>query len=335
MTVVLEQLRATSDRIPLALGLAEALERGREQLTGLSGHEPAGRRDRALTLRRIYELHTAPLAEVGDRVRWQHHPVVAELKQRLEASWIAELDAVPAGSIRPEDAPTEMRALAARDRSPAIYRWVADEAPWDPAMQFLALEGGPDDVFDDLVALCQVGLPLGSAKMELAGNYWDELGNGEFDKVHNVLYQRFVDAVGLPTIADTQQPTEALERSALLGLVATNRALQPEMVGALGLIELEAGPHCRYVDRGLDRLGASDEAREFYQMHAVVDPVHGHGWLENAVGPLVTERPDWGPRILRGARWKSLVNNRFFDWAQRTLATGATGASPSTVRERT
>jgi len=327
MTVALEQPRTISDRTPLARDLAEALAHGPAELTDLSGREPSGRRDRALTLRRIHELHTAPLAQVGDRVRWQHHPVVAELKQRLEASWIAELDALAVASVPPEDAAAEMRALAARDRSPAIYRWVADEAPWDAAMRFLALEGGPDDLFDDLVALCQVGLPLGSAKMELAGNYWDELGNGEYAKVHNVLYRRFVEAVDLPTIVDIDQPTEALERAALLGLVATNRALQPEMVGALGLIELEAGPHCRYVDRGLGRLGASDEAREFYQMHAVVDPVHGQGWLENAVGPLVADRPDWGPRILRGARWKSLVNNRFFEWAQRTLATAASGAS--------
>jgi hypothetical protein len=339
MTDVLEKLRTTSDRTPdrtpLAARLAEALDRGPDQLSDLSGREPAGRRDRALTLRRIHELHTAPLAQVGDRARWQHHPVVAELKQRLEAAWSAELDAAAGPLCDHQDASAEMRALAARDRSPAIYRWIANEAPWDAAMHFLALEGGPDDVFDDLVALCQVGLPIGSAKMELAGNYWDELGNGEFAKVHNVLYRGFVEAVDLPTIVDNEQPTEALERSALLGLVATNRALQPEMVGALGLIELEAGPHCRYVDRGLERLGASDEAREFYQMHAVVDPVHGHGWLENAVGPLVAERPDWGPRILRGARWKSLVNNRFFDWAERTLATDATGGSPSRFEERT
>lgn len=319
MTDVMEGQPATFEQTPLANDLADALDRGSEDLTRLARREPVGQRDRALTLCRIYELHTAPLHQVGERIRWQHHPSVADLKQRLEASWVAELDAEVAGSDRPEDTATEMRTLAARDRPPAIYRWVADEAPRDAAMHFLALEGGPDDVFDDLVALCQVGLPMGSAKMELAGNYWDELGNGQFEKVHNVLYKRFVDAVDLPTIEAADRPTEALDRSALLGLVASNRALQPEMLGVLGLIELEAGPHSRYVDQGLERLGASDEAREFYQMHAVVDPVHGQGWLDNAVEPLVSERPSWGPRVLRGARWKSLVNSRFFGWAQRVL----------------
>jgi hypothetical protein len=307
------------DPTPLADRLDLALDHGTDELDRLPQLEPAGPRDRFLALHRIYQLHSAPLAEVGDRVRWQHHPAVADLKNRLEASWIAELDRGTRPLVEPERTVEQMRKLAARDRSPGIYRWIAAEAPWPAVRRFLALEGGPDDLFDDLVARCQVGLPLGAAKMELASNYWDEMGNGDYDKVHNVLYRRFVEAVDLPAIPLEQQPIAALERAAVLGLVGTNRYLQPEMVGALGLIELEAGPHCRYVDRGLERLGASDEAREFYRMHAVVDPVHGQGWLDNGVGPLVEQAPSWGPRILRGARWKSQVNKRFFDWAEQSL----------------
>lgn len=304
---------------PLADRFAAALEGGEEPLHRFTWAEPVGYRDRFLTLNRIYELFTSPLTQVGDRVRWQHHPTVTALKSRLEAVWIAELDRGTRPLTEPERTVEEVRKLAARDRSPAIYRWIATEAPWTETMRFLALEGGPDDVFDDLVALCQVGLPLGSAKMELASNYWDEMGKGDFHNVHNVLYTRFVDEVGLPTVPHHERPVEALERSAVLGLVATNRYLQPEMIGALGLIELEAGPHCRYVDRGLARLGASDDARAFYRMHAVTDPVHGQGWLDNGVAPLVEQMPAWGPRILRGARWKSQVNNQFFDWAEQAL----------------
>lgn len=233
----------------LADRLSEALAVGDPALRELAGAEPADRRDRALTLRQIHDLHRGPVHELGERVRWQHHPAVADLKQRLEAEWVAELDAEPS-PYAGGDTAAAMRALAAHDRAPAIYQWIAEEATWEPALRFLSLEGGPDDLFDDLVATCQVGLPLGPAKLELAHNYWDELGNGDFDDVHNVLYRRFVEAVDLPRIPSEEQPTEALERAALLGLVATNRTLQPEMLGALGLIELEAGPHCRYVDQG-------------------------------------------------------------------------------------
>jgi hypothetical protein len=310
----------------LAGRLAVALDAETDQPLGrLQGARPASRRDRALTLRQIHDLHRAPLEDIGARVRWQHHPAVADLKVRLEAAWIDELDALlrhrPSHADQDGDVVAALRALAAHDRAPAIYRWVADTGEWKRVLDFLALEGGPDDIFDDLVATCQVGLPLGPAKMELAGNYWDEMGNGSYQDVHNVLYRRFAEAVALPAIPRGQQPTEALERDALVGVVATNRALQPEMLGVLGLIELEAGPHCRYVDRGLERLGAGDEARAFYQMHAVVDPRHGQAWLDNAVAPLVDRQPAWGPRILRGARWKSTVNAAFFTWAHASFVT--------------
>ena len=48
------------------------------------------------------------------------------------------------------------------------------------AVQPLAPEAAGEAGFDDLVAVCQVGLS-GSAKMELGKNYWDELGCGDLD----------------------------------------------------------------------------------------------------------------------------------------------------------
>ena len=63
----------------------------------------------------------------------------------------------------PEEPVAALRALAARDRLPGPYKWLAREASYDELVWFLALEGGPDGGFDDLVAVCQVGLD-GSAK---------------------------------------------------------------------------------------------------------------------------------------------------------------------------
>jgi hypothetical protein len=208
--------------------------------------------------------------------------------------------------------------VAARDRLPAAYRWLAKEAGWDDVVRFLALEGGPDGGFDDLVAVCQVGL-AGSAKLELAKNYWDEMGNGSQDAVHTVLHERLVAAVGMPRVPREEQPVEALERAALGGLLATNRWLQPEMLGALGLLELQAGPRCRLVLQAFDRLGAPADAYPFYVEHAEVDPVHGKDWMDKAVVPTVQERPEWGPRIVKGAWWRSAVNLSFFEALRREL----------------
>ena len=300
----------------LALALQTALSTG--DLAPLAQAQPVDRRDRFLTLLQVYDLHTAPLEVVGDRVRFQHDPAVASLKTALERPWVDELEQAwqEAGALtQADDVPRvvqAMRAVAAKDRLPAAYRWLAKEASWQELVDFLALEGGPDGGFDDLVALCQVGLS-GSAKLELGKNYWDEMGQGDGAGVHTVLHQEMAQAIGMPHVPRQQMPVEGLERVALGGLLATNRWLQPEMLGALGLLELQAGPRCRLVLQGFDRLGAPAAAYPFYVEHAEVDPVHGKDWMDKAVVPTVAERPEWGPRIVKGAWWRSVTNLRFFE----------------------
>jgi hypothetical protein len=117
----------------------------------------------------------------------------------------------------------------------------------------------------------------------------------------------------MPRIPLTDQPVSALARAAFGGLLGTNRWLQPEMLGALGLIELQAGPRCRLVLQAFDRCGAPADAYPFYAVHADVDPRHGKDWLDKAIVPMVAERPDWGRRIVRGAAWRAAVNAAFLD----------------------
>jgi len=297
--------------------LAAALRDGGDALALLRSAVPVDRRDRFLTLLRIYDLHTAPLEVVGDAARHQHAPAVAELKNRLEAPWLAELDAAwdAAGALSRCRTAAEvvqaMRAVAARDRLPEAYGWLARTATWEQVVEFLALEGGPDGGFDDLVAVCQVGLS-GSAKLELGKNYWDEMGQGDLAGVHTQLHDDLVAAIDLPVVPREQMSEAALERAALGGLLATNRWLQPEMIGALGLLELQAGPRCRMVLKAFDRLGAPTGAYPFYVEHAEVDPVHGKDWMDKAIEPLAVERPEWGPRMVKGAWWRSQINLSFF-----------------------
>jgi hypothetical protein len=278
---------------------------------------PVDRTDRFLSLLSIYELWTAPLERVGGKARWAGHPAVAAVKSRLEQEWLTELD-VAAPGVRAEDPVHAIRGLAAKDRLPRIYRWVAQHATLPELREFLAIEGGPDDGFDDLVAICQVGL-AGAPKLELARNYWDEMGEGDPSGVHTDLYHQMAHALELPQLPLGQLPDAALQRTAFCGLLATNRWLQPEMIGALGLTELQAGPRCRLVLRAFDRLCVPDAARPFYEVHADVDPRHGRDWLEQVVAPLSHERPEWRARMIRGALWRWHVNAALFD----TLTIGA------------
>ena len=295
-------------------------------LAAVAGAEPVDDADTALTLLAIYDLWTAPIERLGGTERLQNHPVVADLKWRLEQRFTTLLgEWSSAAPPVPNDAPGALRRIA-RTTSGEIYDWIATSATWDQLVRFLAVEGGPDGGFDDLVALSQVGIQ-GPAKVVLGANYWDEMGRGEPDAVHTVLHQRLVAAVDLEHIPRHELPLSALWRIALNGLFATNRCLQPEMIGALGLLELQAGPRCRKVLQAFERLGAPADAYPFYAEHAATDPRHGKEWLDGAVVRLVEEHPAWGPRMVRGATWRAETNRRLFDDLHDLLREGSVARS--------
>jgi len=307
------------------LALAERLDRAltagdTQDLDGLADAEPLDCFDARDALLAIYELWNAPLRDLHGRERHQNHPGVAALKWRLEAQFLAELERW-ASESGPSSADTcaALRRLARQDDH-GVYDWLAHTADDYQLRQFLALEGGPDAGFDDLVAAGQMGL-AGGAKVVMAANYWDEMGRGRPEDVHTVLHDRMKAALELPRLSRSQLPQSSLDRAALNGLLATNRWLQPELIGALGLTELQAGPRCRKVVHALTRLGAPADALPFYEEHAGTDPRHAKEWLEGVVRPLVDADPGWGPRIVRGASWRAEANSRLFTEAQHLLRT--------------
>jgi len=289
---------------PLPSRLRAAIRDDRRTLGELS------RRDAILTLLDVYSLHLAPIEELDGAEEWQHEPGVAEIKRTLEQhfhSWLGGDEPVMA----PADVTDAFRAVAHEGLVPPVYEWLADEADRSDLIEFLAYEGGPDADFDDLVALCQVGLS-GLPKLTLAANYWDEMGRGSLPEVHTELHRQMADVLRMRRIPLEHLPLEALERKALNGYLATNRALQPEMLGSLGLLECQAGPRCRRVVAALQRLGVPAAALHFYTEHATADPRHGKDWIDGAIAPIVQQHPAWGPRILRGAKWRASVNQAFF-----------------------
>src|SRR4051812_27129232 len=147
-------LPITSGATAVADTLRLALEgNDLDGLDALADATPQGDRDRFTTLLTIYALHTAPLESIGAAARHQHRPAVAALKQTCESTWLADLEQLPvddADARTPEAVLAATRALAARDRLPAVYRWLARTAEWPDVVRFLTLEGGPDAGFDDL-----------------------------------------------------------------------------------------------------------------------------------------------------------------------------------------
>jgi hypothetical protein len=192
----------------------------------------------------------------------------------------------------------------------ALFPWIADEADRGEISWFLEQEAAGEAGFDDLVALTQVKLPAGP-KLELARNYWDEMGRGNPKGMHGPMLDVLVETLGLkPRIDSTVWQSLALANA--MTAMATSRRYAWHAVGALGAIELTAPARSAATARGLRRLGFSGKERRYFDLHAVLDVKHSADWNREALRPLVAEDPRRATAMAEGALIRLKCGERCF-----------------------
>ncbi len=174
-----------------------------------------------------------------------------------------------------------------------LFPWLAEEASLDEMRWFLAQEAAGEAGFDDLTAYAQVKLPP-RAKLELARNYWDEMGRGNPKGMHGPMLENLIESLGLNPQVDTTV-WESLALANAMTAMATTRRYAFHAVGALGVIELTAPGRSAATAAGLRRLGISGKQRHYFDLHAVLDVKHSEAWNREAICPLVAEDARSGP----------------------------------------
>ena len=181
----------------------------------------------------------------------------------------------------------------------ALFSWLAGHATMEQMRWFLTQEVAGEAGFEDLCAITQVRLPE-RAKLELARNYWDEMGRGNPKGMHGPMLEKLSHRLGLtPDMRSTVWESLALANT-MAGLAA-NRRYAYHSVGALGVIEQTAPGRAKLVADGLKRLGVANEDRHYFDLHSVLDVKHSLAWNAEAIGPLVAARPELAPAIAEGA----------------------------------
>jgi hypothetical protein len=202
-----------------------------------------------------------------------------------------------------------------------LFPWLATAARIDEVIWFLQQEVSGEAGFEDLVALVQLRMPQ-TAKLELARNYWDELGRGRASGMHGPMLQRLAAALRLD-----ERPVpivwEALAlANAMVGLAA-NRRFAYQAIGALGVIELTAPGRSTLVNEGLRRLGLAAHDRQYFALHATLDIKHARAWNREILYSLVSEQPEVAPWIAEGALVRLEAGRRCFERYRRELAVEA------------
>ena len=206
-----------------------------------------------------------------------------------------------------------------------LFDWLAEEATRDELRWFLRQEAAGEAGFDDLVALTQVKLPT-APKLELARNYWDEMGRGNPKGMHGPMLEVIADRLGLrPTMATTVPESLALANT-MAGL-ACSRRYAYHSVGALGVIEQTAPSRAILVARGLKRLGVPPQDRHYFDLHAVLDVRHSEAWNAEALHPLVTDDPGCARYLAEGALMRLICGARCFEAYRHALWHGEARAA--------
>ncbi|WP_106639124.1 iron-containing redox enzyme family protein [Allosphingosinicella vermicomposti] len=237
---------------------------------------------------------------------------------RLEGAFLESLRA----EIMDEaaQAPTDVEGFIAwfealQDDGPGqgdpLFPWIAEHATREDLTWFLEQEAAGEAGFDDLVAYTQVKLPK-QAKLELARNYWDEMGRGNPKGMHGPMLDGLIKALQLDARIDNTV-WESLALANAMTAMATNRRYAWHSVGALGAIELTAPGRSAATAKGLRRLGFSADERRYFDLHAVLDVKHSEAWNKEALRPLVSEDPRRATAIAEGALIRLRCGERCFE----------------------
>ena len=230
---------------------------------------------------------------------------LAELA-RIEGRWIEAARATVAD--RAAEAPHDADGFVAwfedlehtgPGQGDPLFPWLATTATMEQMRWFLTQEVAGEAGFEDLCAITQVRLPQ-RAKLEMARNYWDEMGRGNPKGMHGPMLEVLAGRLELtPTLETTVWESLALANT--MAALACARRYTYQSVGALGIIEQTAPKRAALVATGLKRLGLPPEDRHYFDLHSVLDVKHSEAWNAEALWPLVHGDPSVAPLIAEGA----------------------------------
>lgn len=228
----------------------------------------------------------------GDILEWERHAVkekaaLAPSESESFMKWFEELKVSGPGQNDP------------------LFDWLATTASKDQMKWFIQQEVAGEAGFDDLTALTQLKLPV-QAKLEVARNYWDEMGRGHEKGMHGPMLGKVAQELGLSEAnSESAHGREVVPEALALGNIllglAMNRRYAYHSVGALGAVELTAPARAKKVYEGLKRLGISPEGQRYYLIHSTLDINHSIAWNKEVIFPLVSENPKLIPFIAEGA----------------------------------
>jgi hypothetical protein len=252
------------------------------------------------------------------------NPAREQRMLRLEADFIDALreEVIGQAAEAPSDAGKfvewfEALGQTGPGQGDPLFPWLAEKATLDEIRWFLTQEAAGEAGFDDLVAYAQVKMPV-RAKLELARNYWDEMGRGNQKGMHGPMLEHLVQSLALKPQIDTTL-WQSLALANAMTAMATLRRYAWHALGALGAVELTAPGRSAATAAGLRRLGLDARQRRYFDLHATLDVKHSEAWNREVIAPLVAEDPRRATAMAEGALIRLHCGARCFERYRQAL----------------
>jgi len=184
---------------------------------------------------------------------------------------------------------------------------------------FLAQETNLDPRFDDILALIQLG-QQGNAKMEIANNYYDEMGNGQHAQVHSHLFKRTLDEMNIDErFVRESMILDGRITGNISACLALHRRHYYKAIGYFGVTEYLAPRRSKQFVAAWKRNNLSEAGIVYHDMHIEIDARHARGWFDNVIAPLIDKDPRLGREIALGAVIRLNSSAKYLDALLATM----------------
>ncbi len=285
---------------------------------GFASGDEAAKAEAHRALFALYELQVC--GPDDESVFNQHDPLLYSVRNRLETAWLAAertaLDRHAAGTPAQTVETIEQLCKAHRAASHPLFDFLAVHADRFAMQRFFASDSALNIRFFDLLALSMVGSEE-FTRGELVQNLWDESGRGNRQEAHVRTFRDLLDTCGLTQTRSNHIDALSWQGCAghnLFMMAALSRAHYWKLLGVMAVTELIDPASYEKVVRGCRRLGFAEGDYRYYSEHVEIDVVHGRGWLENVIVPLIERTPAAASDIVFGAQLRLASCAQYYDY---------------------
>jgi len=241
---------------------------------------------------------------------------IATVRDRIETEWQAwELAQLDVEVLKQVDVKQALIDRAEVDLDPPLSpeaKFMREEMSYEGYRHLLAIAS-----FDGLVEASRMTSILGGAANEvqctLVRVFLEEYGNGKLSRKHSTFFAKMMEEVGLETQPEGYfdlVPWEVIACANHNFLLTQRKRHFLRYNGGLTYFEI-AGPSIyRTYLTAAQRLGLSDGASGYWELHIREDERHGRWMLDNVALPLAEQYPDHAWELVLGYDQEKWLGDR-------------------------